>query len=188
MHVLILMQIQIQKMRSGIIYIRMGLVAIIVTFALISDLKVYKISNKLIFTGHCISLIINVQRGYVGLMAWCFGVVIPIGILFILFIFRMIGAGDIKLFSVIGGFIGGLLVIRVIIYSFMFGALLSIFKLIKYKNLYYRMHYLANYISQTIETKKIKPYYKTNRDGLECVIPFTLAIGMGFICVIIFDL
>lgn len=126
------------------------------------------------------------QFGFLGVKRWGYGIIIPIGILFIVFIIRAIGAGDIKLFSVVGGLIGGPLVIQVILYSFIIGAILSVVKLIKSKNISYRMHYLANYISQTLETKKVIPYYEEKRDGYDCVIPFTIAIMGGFIYVMLF--
>lgn len=112
----------------------------------------------------------------IGLQRWFFGSILPILLLGILFLFRVLGAGDIKLFSVIGGFFGPQFVLRTIVTAFFIGAVLSVIQLIRYQNLMYRLQYLAKFISEFLKDKKLKPYYIPERDGRQCVIHFTVAI------------
>ena len=60
-----------------------------------------------------------------SLGSWICGLLVPILILGILFIFRMLGAGDIKLLSVIGSMIGPTKILNCISYSFLIGAVIS---------------------------------------------------------------
>lgn len=93
----------------------------------------------------------------------------------------MLGAGDIKLFSVIGGLYGAHAVINIIILAFLAGGILSIIRLIQVKNFKSRLQYLAVFILKQYRKKEIEKYYIKERDGTEMVIPFTIAIGMGFL-------
>jgi Flp pilus assembly protein protease CpaA len=70
----------------------------------------------------------------------------------------MLGAGDIKLFSVISGVSGVYSIIDVMTVSLFFGALLSVIFLIRHRNLRSRLQYLAAYFSKIIIKKEILPY------------------------------
>jgi len=119
----------------------------------------YRIPNWLIAVGHVAGLLWQgASAGKEGIAVWFLGVICPIIILYILFYCKMLGAGDIKLLSVIGGFGGFSAVIEVMICSVFFGGLLSVIFLLKNHNLKYRMQYLKSYISNVILQKKILPY------------------------------
>lgn len=70
----------------------------------------------------------------------------------------MIGAGDIKLFSVTGGVSGVYSIIDVMTVSLFFGGLLSVIFILRYRNLRSRLKYLLAYFSNTITQKKLLPY------------------------------
>jgi prepilin peptidase CpaA len=71
-----------------------------------------------------------VQDGFrAGLLKSLPGVVIPIVILYFLFIIKALGAGDIKLFAVVGSYIGKP-VITIIFYSFLAGGVISLIYLL----------------------------------------------------------
>ncbi len=98
------------------------IVLIFVYIAVIYDIKTYKIPNKLnlagCFTGILYSMICGGVRGVFNSLIWIF---IPVVLMFILYCFSVIGAGDIKLFSVIGSFVFQE-VLKVIILAFLLAA------------------------------------------------------------------
>lgn len=127
----------------------------------------------------CLSFLLNIiEFNLNGILFWSIGFLIPIIILFPLFIFRVIGAGDIKLFAVIGSFMGYKFVLQSIIISFIIGAIVSLFKMIFQKSLKIRLQYFFNYVIYTLNTKDIKPYYNV-QDGNTQIIPFTVVIAFG---------
>lgn len=141
------------------------------------DLRKYRVPNHIILSGLGTSLLIQLfTKGLYGIVWWGKGIIIPVAVLFILYLFHVIGAGDIKLFSVVGGFLGVYQVIHVIILAFIIGAVMSVFQMIRFRNLGNRMQYLANYIHKVIKEKKIKSYYNVEEGSPKDIIPFTLAI------------
>lgn len=150
--------------------------------AVISDLKSYKVSNVIILVGLITGCTIRIfEEGKNGICLWGIGVVFPVALLWIFFIVKTIGAGDIKLFSVVGGFFGVSYVFKVIILSLIIGGVMSVFQFVRYKNLAVRLQYFSAYISNQLHNKKIESYYRAERDGRSCVIHFSIAIGISVI-------
>lgn len=128
------------------------------------DWKDYCIPNWLIFAGYGIGFFYqSVMSGTAGMIAWLKGAMVPIIMLFIFFYCKMIGAGDIKLFSVTGGVSGIYSIIDVMTVSLFFGALLSVMFIFRYQNLKGRLQYLLAYFSNMIRQKKILPYVQQMR-------------------------
>lgn len=75
--------------------------------AVIWDLKTGRIPNWLNLAGTLISLILSVsmENGH-GIVHWFVGFIALFGIGFVLYEFHVIGAGDGKLFAVLGGSLG----------------------------------------------------------------------------------
>ncbi len=157
----------------------------ILLIATIMDICKYKISNKLIVIGLLLSMLFKlVNFGIRGVLQWSIGITIPVLIFFILFMAKMLGAGDIKLFSVIGGFLGVELLFKSIVNAFIVGALLSLLKLLYHNNLLFQINYLKNYILSVISSKKILKYYH-KEDGSKNIIHFSIAIFIGVILVLL---
>lgn len=158
------------------------IITFILSIAIWNDIKYYKVPNVLIVFGIWSSFLYRLfNEGISSIGAWLLGILIPGLVLFIFFRFRMIGAGDIKLCAVIGGFFSAIFALKVIVVAFIIGAILAIFQMIRYQNLFIRLQYLAAYISQGIREKQWKPYYISCRDGQECTIHFTIAISLAVI-------
>lgn len=103
-----------------------------VVTAMMMDLVAYKISNKLIVGGLFAGCFLNVVRnGEKGFLFSVSGILLPIIILWMVYVFRIIGAGDVKLFSVIGGIMGTQFVLKCILYAIFIGGLLAVIKIIK---------------------------------------------------------
>ena len=121
------------------------------------------------------------EYGMMGIFVWFFGAVIPIVILWLLFRYRMLGAGDIKLFSMIGGMYGSSAVMNTLVLAFLAGGVLSIIRLFQTGGLKDRLQYLASFISSQCKEQKIIKYYQCERDGRGPVIHFSIAIFIGFL-------
>lgn len=93
--------------RKGGSNINCILLTAFIACAVVFDVKSDRIPNILNGTG-CLAgalsqLMENGAKGVLGSLA---GVLMPVGILFALFAFRIVGAGDIKLLAMIGAFVG----------------------------------------------------------------------------------
>ena len=106
-------------------------------------------------------------------MAVTFLITIP------LFLFRMMGAGDLKLMMVISGFLDGRDAVGAIAVSFFMGAVWSLFKLLVQKQLQKRLVYLFIYFRHYFLTKERIPYYQLSRDGQSSAIPFAVCLFFG---------
>lgn len=106
-------------------------VYVLVLIATAMDLKYMRISNRLILIGLGIAL---VQRlfceGIAGVLTGIFQISLPIIILYLLFLIGALGAGDIKLFSVIGGFVNFKVLVWCMIYAFIAAAVFSLGKVL----------------------------------------------------------
>lgn len=145
------------------------------------DLRYKRIPNGFIVTGLLLGFFYQVSHfQWRGLINYGAGVVLPVLILGILFYFRMMGAGDIKLLSVIGGFLGPKSGLRCILYTFLFGSVLSVILLIKRRNLFSRFLYFKMYLFQYLNSKQWSPYMQLrDSDSDFC---FTVPVFLSLLC------
>ncbi len=95
------------------------------------DLKSMRISNRLILIGLGISLVRRfICEGMVGVFTGLILILIPVVLLYLLFLVGALGAGDIKLFSLVGSFINLRELIWCIIFAFFYGAIISLGKIL----------------------------------------------------------
>lgn len=147
-----------------------------------SDCISYKVKNAIIITGLFLGVIFQVlETGVIGILNWFIGAVLPVIILWLLFRCKMLGAGDIKLFSIIGGMYGMPVIINTIILAFFAGGVLSVIRLMQTGGFKNRMQYLADFISKQCNQREVISYYQKERDGREPVIHFSIAIAIGFL-------
>lgn len=169
---------------------------IIISLAVYQDVRSYKIKNSLIGIGLISGALINLlEVGLTKFYPFVIAMGLPILMLFPLFVFKVLGAGDIKLFSVIGCYLGIRPVFKIIIISFFMGGIISIIYLIHTKSFTKRYMHLISYISELkkgnklvinkdkidIKNIEIVPYYKKERDGREGIIHFSIAILLAVI-------
>jgi len=92
--------------------------------SIISDLKSSKIRNIYVLSAALLGLGINAYfYGFAGLKFSVMGMALPILLLGIFFYARLLGAGDIKLFSAIGALLGWEFVLYAMAYSFAFAGI-----------------------------------------------------------------
>ena len=156
-----------------------GILIVFATVAVCMDLKREKIDNRWIAVGWVLGFTYQlVQRGLPGVGIFLAGAAVPILLLYLLFYFRMIGAGDVKLLSVLGGFMGPVSVAVCAGISLVFGAVLSLGVLILCGNLVPRLRYFTGYFIQLMTTKKVAPYMVRGRrmENIHFSVPVLMGI------------
>lgn len=144
------------------------------------DLRTKRIRNQLIAFGLFLGYIENILNfGWFGSIYFLIRISVPVLVFYLLFLMHTLGAGDIKLFSVIGSLIGLKALSEVVVYSFLVGAVASFIVLIRNQNLYARINYLFHYIRFLLNQKSIIKY-DCESDGHQNMIHFSVAIFIGF--------
>ncbi len=152
------------------------------SLATVEDLRTGRIANGLIVVGLLGSLSIRIwQQGLPGFFSWIVGILLPVLILFLIFLIRGLGAGDIKLFSFIGSIWNLSFLFHCIILSFVIGGLFSLAKLIYHRNLYYRVFLFLSYCKNCIGNRRLAVYQDASVGKEQGnTIAFSLAILLGF--------
>ena len=100
-------------------------------FAVYTDMTRTKISNRLIVSGLILALIFRIaEEGGSGALVYMMNISIPVIMLYLFYLIGVLGAGDIKLFSMIGAFISTQELVWVVAASFIIGAVLGLLKLL----------------------------------------------------------
>lgn len=149
--------------------------------AAVMDIRRGKISNRLILCGLAAGLFFQfADAGWKGAGVFLRNVSIPVILCYLLFLMHALGAGDIKLFSVIGG-IWDLHILKLtIIISFLVAAGMSLWKMLYHHNLISRLCILGKYLYQVIVTFQL-PEYPKGDQGKQHIIHFSIAIFIGFL-------
>ena len=104
--------------------------------AVIQDFMCMKISNRLILMGLFCSIAFGISIGGVPQIIYIlWNISFPVIILYLLYVLGILGAGDIKLFSVIGGFTNFNMLMNCMLASFVAGAVISVVKMLYHRNL-----------------------------------------------------
>lgn len=139
-----------------------------------------KISNRLIFVGCGIAFIREfLLNGTVGVIKAVFLISFPIVILYLLFLSGILGAGDIKLFSLIGGFIELKELMMCMVYAFLIAGVFSFVKMLSSHTLKSGITRGVYYLMELCAGDR-KAYIPLNEK--EHYIHFSIAIFLGFLC------
>lgn len=138
-----------------------GILALTIAGAAVAmDIVCMRISNGWILFSLMTGFFYSLCGNGGGLYGFLTGLLIPAAVLGWLFLFRMLGPGDIKLFCVLGGVMGPESIWHCMGIAFFVGALLSLAVLVSCGNLAERFRYLADYLEDFMRTGIRKPYYK----------------------------
>lgn len=157
------------------------------------DVREHRIPNWWFFTGAAANILLLVLNDREPLGAGVFlqaflSVVLPMAAVilafFVLFLCRMIGAGDIKMAALICGCLGLKTGMAAVFSGFLLGALWSLLKLLATGSFTKRISYFLAYIRRLIQTKELTYYYVPSRDGYDGVIPLGLCLFLGTLFVI----
>lgn len=154
--------------------------AVLIALSLASDIKTYKIKNHIILPFIAAGTVTNyIIYGIKGVKDSFWGIVIPILILFIFYALRMLGAGDIKLFSAIGAITGIKFVLYSMAYSFLAGGVIALFILAANRNWKQRLLYLLNYLKCCFLSNSLLPYSSFEEKDSKNRFRFGYAIACG---------
>lgn len=158
-------------------FLRESVMGILLLEAAICDLKKRKIPNNLILIGWLLSLLLRFwQEGIEGVLKSVAAIIIILAAGFLLFFIRAVGAGDIKLWSVVSGMHGVLYFFNVLVVLLVLAGVWSFGKLVRKNMFAERFYYAWSYFSR--KEMFAKPYYNRQRDGTGCTIllaPITAA-------------
>jgi len=174
--------------REVINLIEYVIVGILVSIAMIYDIRQYRVPNPLIFSGLILGFAWQIfSHGIWGVKIWFVSGIVVWMILFPFVLLRMFGAGDVKLFMVIGVFLGIRLTIQCSIIALFIGAIVSFFKMCKHRILLDRLRFLASYFGIIFLGKKMIKYRADfsceNKDN---VIPFVVPTWIAFLVSVIY--
>ena len=152
------------------------------------DVRKHRIPNWLVLSGIIIGLLFEIFESgkLMGSLLFSLRLVAVTGAFFLLFLCRMVGAGDIKLAALICGFLGlraGALAVGA---GFLIGAFWSFIKMAERGILFTRLICLLAYIRHIFQTGKFTTYYDPVRDGYDVVIPLGLCLFLGTLCSMFF--
>lgn len=146
--------------------------------AVIYDLGQKRIPNKLILFGMLLcALFVFCQSGILGIVKSIFTFLGVIGICWLLFVLRAFGAGDIKLFALIGMMYDLQFLAFFAVVFFTLSGVGSCVVLYKRRQFFGRMKYVLYYLTDS-RKRQGRTYYDKELDGEEMTItlaPFTLA-------------
>lgn len=127
------------------------LLIILIIVAFIIDIKKQIIPNKLTAIGCLVGLLYHfMNKGVVGLLFSLAGLISGFIALLLLFIFKAIGAGDVKLFAAVGALTGTEFVINSAMYSVIYAGLIGIIILLARKEFMKRMTRMVDYLFHSI--------------------------------------
>ena len=154
---------------------------LLLSLAAAMDFKEGKIRNRLILTGLAAGLFFQIaEAGWKGAGVFLRNVSIPVILCYLLFLMHALGAGDIKLFSVIGGIWDLHMLMLTIMVSFLVAAMMSLWKMLVHRNLISRLCIFRKYLHQVIVTFQL-PEYPKDSQGKQHIIHFSIAILIGFL-------
>lgn len=147
--------------------------------ALASDIKGYRIRNKLTFSFMLAGLGTNLILGGIkGVSEALLGILVPFVLLILLYALRLLGAGDVKLFCALGAILGYSDVLKVMVYSFIAGGVIASIILLIRKNAKERILHFINYLKYSMLTFSLQPYTDfDNKDGGKFRFAYAVASG-----------
>lgn len=146
-----------------------------------TDVKFEKVYNGVLAIGFLVVILKLVLNFSWKLLFFTVGgILFPIVSLFPLFYFRMMGAGDIKLLSMAGGFLEFRGAVICLIISIFIGALIALYKMCRYHLFHERFAYFSYYMKKYLKTKDVVPYYEGDMNK-NAKFPFAFAIAVAVV-------
>lgn len=152
----------------------------LLSIAAVTDIQSLRISNRLIVSGLFLGCFFQIlESGVKGIGVFLLNVSIPVILLYLLFLIRALGAGDIKLFSMIGGIWGLQVLCITIAVSFLMAAAMSFCKILYHRNLISRLRVFREYTERVLAYRRLLEYPQ-DFQGNQHIIHFSIAILVGY--------
>ena len=157
---------------------------ILLFLALLSDLRTYKIKNSITYAFMFVGLTANAtMKGFEGIIFSLNGIMLPAVCLLILYIMKIIGAGDVKLLSAIGAIMGAGFAFHASVFSFLCGGVIASVIMLRRHNGAERFRYLILYIKNCLLSGLLLQYadFKDKQAGGR--FHFSIAVAAGTVLV-----
>lgn len=158
----------------------------ILIVAVVQDFMYMRISNRLIVMGLFLSLAFGtVLGGMPQVIFILLNISFPVIVLYFLYLLGVLGAGDIKLFSVIGGFTNFKTLTDCMIASFIVGAVISVAKMLYNRNLKFSLFKGQFFIKEVLKGN-LSSYRKTMAEE-QNLMHFSAAILIALLLVRVYE-
>ena len=152
----------------------------IIIVAVVQDFRNMRISNRLIIVGFITSLAFGIILGGVPrVVQILLNISFPVIVLYLLYLLGVLGAGDIKLFSVIGGFTNFKTLTDCMLFAFAVGAVTAVVKMLRNHNLQLSL-WKARWFLQDALRGHFTSYRKEWAEEKN-LMHFSVAILLGFV-------
>jgi prepilin peptidase CpaA len=149
--------------------------------AVIYDTRYYRIPNWLTLSGWMLAPVLHVLvAGGAGLLSATSGLAIALAMSLPFWLCAWMGAGDVKLIAMIGGFVGSPLVFPVLLAIAVSGAVLALLALLWRGHLFQTLSRFSTTLGLTLSTRNII-YVEPNAAEREVRLPYAVAISVGTI-------
>lgn len=132
----------------------------LLSIAAAQDIRSGKVSNRLVAAGLMAGAVFQLtEHGAVGAYYFLRNISFPVILLYLLFQMRVLGAGDIKLFSMIGGMLTIGELCRCMAYSFFAAGAGSVLFLAADRKRIERLKFAVWHLWDCFKTGQVKPYH-----------------------------
>lgn len=139
---------------------------LILMAAVYTDYRQNRIPNWMIVFGLFSGFIISFIHGGFGMfLEGLLGMVLPVVLLYPVFMIGGMGSGDLKLFAVVGSYLGIKGITFSFIIAFFVGATISLVKMMYFHNFKDRIYYFFNYIADFFLKGKWRLYETSQRQS-----------------------
>lgn len=156
--------------------------------ATLADLKSDRIPNGFVMFGIVIGVLCSLWHDS-DIRHTVISMLLAFLLLYPLFKIGALGAGDVKVFMMIGSFVRVKELLWVLITSFVIGALCSLIKLLSEHNGRERLYYFMSYVSEVVKTRQWKIYgehmaqdyeqYRRNKIHFTIPVLFSVTLRIG---------
>lgn len=170
-------------------YYELFIVSILVFIAVYHDIKYRKIPNLLVIIGLLIALLklILLTAFMDEIPSFVLGLFIPTATLFLLFKIRSLGAGDIKLLTVIGFMVGSQRIGHIIVYSMFIAGIYGVILIFIGKDIGKRYKSLLQYMVSCVRNRRFISYsnfYSSDTKQVYFSIAIAIAYFLDFLIVL----
>ena len=160
-------------------FLNISVTAVLLLCAAAMDAASGKIGNRMLLSGLLIGILLWIPGIYEhGCKDFLIGLLLPVCICWIPFRMHGLGAGDVKLFCVIGCLNGSRIVIYCICISFLLAAGFSFGRLLNQRQLWTTLQSCVSYFQIIVQKGRIIPYPERTRKGAR--FHFSAAILVGY--------
>ncbi len=153
-----------------------GFALLLLGLAVYFDLRYMRIPNAVILSGILGAIFLWIQRSDTGgVIEFLIYLMIPVIILYPVYLLGGLGAGDVKLFSALSVIVGWRFCLSIMIYSFIFGASIGILRWIRNGDFLCRMRDFRLDLQNILVYKQNSACFIGKKEKLHFTVPIILA-------------